>query len=46
MGQTVSIMNDVEFAPAYLKSVAPDHETRQRIEKLTSCATSEFVYVK
>lgn len=42
-----SVMNDVESPPpAYLKSIAPGHKTPQRMEKLTSYATSEFVQVK
>jgi len=37
-------MNDVEFTlPRKPQIIAPGHETRERIEKLTSYGASEFV---
>jgi hypothetical protein len=52
MEKTVSVMNNVEFThlnttppPCIPQVIVPGHETRQRIEKLTSYAASEFVKV-
>jgi hypothetical protein len=42
--KTVSVMNDVEFTLPRKPQIVPSgHEKRQRIEKLTSYAASEFV---